>query len=193
MADDSALAGGVAGQADADKQAEGCLWSQRGWWERPDPTEGMGWPCLVKQPPRKSDRGPGVLGMACKSARHCREAAKAVPAWGDRNEGHEGCKDCGKVVHADSWHRTLSESPLSQGQAVTHTRTGDDPHQHLQPWPGRALSHQCPPVPAWDPGIPRGRPWSPHVIFCPLPGITGWETPTPWCNLALLLQGWFYS
>lgn len=133
----------------------------------------MGQLCLVMQPLRRANRDQGVLGVPWEGARHCREAAKAGPAWGDRNEGHEACKDNGKGVHADGWHRIPSGSTLSQGQAVTHTWTGDDLHQHQHLWLGRALSHRCHPVLLWDPGIPRGVPWSPHATFCPPPGSTG--------------------
>lgn len=47
-------------------------------------------PCLVKQ-----------LSGGANRARHCREAAEAGPAWGDRNGGHKTCRDYGKKVHAD--------------------------------------------------------------------------------------------
>lgn len=66
----------------------------------------MGQKCLVKQPLRRANRGPAVLGMAWEGARNCREAAKAGPAWGDRNECQGTARTMGKrlMLAADTGH-----------------------------------------------------------------------------------------
>lgn len=37
-----------------------------------------------------------MLGMTWEGAGYCREAAKAGPAWGDRNEGQGAARTMGK-------------------------------------------------------------------------------------------------
>lgn len=117
------------------------------------------------------------------------EAAKAGSAWGDRNEGHEACKDYGKEAYAEGWHRTPSWSTLSQArqwltlrQVMTHASSST--HGQGENWAIDATLCQC--------GTLGSLEASPCHILTPT-GSTGWEAPTPWCNLALFLQGCFYS
>lgn len=124
MADNGALARGVAGQADLEKLPEWWLQSQGGQRRKPDPMEGTGWQGLARQLLREATRGPGISQMALEVPAPAEKWQRQVLHGGHRGEGYKGRKGCRQqfMWPAAMEHHQGLTGHHSQGQAMTHTR-----------------------------------------------------------------------